>query len=108
MEFTLGLLAASVGVAVLTSLTIRFLKPALSRIQPESKRKLINNLLALVFGIGWSFAVAIAEGYASDAPSIVQIIMRGFFGAGLCVFGYEFFKHTLLFVRPKEEEDENG
>jgi hypothetical protein len=107
MEFVFGLLAQSIGVAVFASLSIRFLQPALDYISKDITQKLTKNILSLVFGIGWSLLLAIVEGFISDAPSIVEIIMRGFFGAGLSVFGYEFFKHTLLFVRPKEEDD-NG
>lgn len=101
MEFTLGLLAQSIGVAVFTSLTIRFLRPVIYGIDDIRKQNLLNNLLALVFGITWSFALFIVEGFSGDAPSIVTTIMRGFFGAGLSVFGYEFFKNTLVFVKPQ-------
>lgn len=103
MEFTLGLLTQSVAVAVFTSLSIRFVRPLIYGISDVQKQKLLQNILALIFGIIWSFALFIVEGFAGDAPSIVNTIMRGFFGAGLSVFGYEFFKHALTFVKPSEQ-----
>ena len=104
MECTLGLLAQSVGVAVFTSLSIQFAQPAITGISNEQTQKLVKNVLALVFGIAWSFALFVVEGFISDAPSIVETVMRGFFGAGLSVFGYEFFKHALGFVRPSGDK----
>ena len=102
MEFTLGLLAQSIGVAVFTSLSIRFAQPLIYGISDTQKQKLLQNVLALIFGITWSFALFVVEGFTGDAPSIVNTIMRGFFGAGLSVFGYEFFKNALAFVKPSE------
>ena len=103
MEFTLGLLAQSIGVAVFASLSIRFVQPLVYGVSDIQKQKLLQNILALVFGITWSFALFVVEGFTGDAPSIVNTIMRGFFGAGLSVFGYEFFKHALACVKPSEQ-----
>lgn len=105
MEFTLSLLAQSIGVAVFASLSIKFVQPLVIGIADLRKQKLLNNVLALVFGIVWSFALFVVEGFSGDAPSIVNTIMRGFFGAGLSVFGYEFFKHTLAFVSPGDLDE---
>ena len=104
MELVSELLVSSVAVAFLTGVTVQFAKGFLAKVS-EEKRGTVTNLLALAVGIAWAFAIAAVEGVISDAPSIIVIIMRGFVGGALSVFGYEFVANLAAFARPAEIKD---